>query len=292
MPWLRLQFDFRRELQERVESALEPFSPASFSYEDGYGQPILEPGPGETPLWPVLKASVMLDAGSPREAITRALLEALPSIQRQEMRWSELGDQEWQNAWRQHAKARQFGQRLWVCPSGEEPLDHEGVVVFLDPGIAFGTGAHPTTDLCLRWLEEHVGKDFSVLDFGCGSGVLGIAARRLGARFVEAVDIDPQAREAARQNAQRNGVLQGMRIGEDCRGSETFDLVVANILANTLIDLAEELWTRCRPAGRIALSGILRSQSGIVKSAFDGRVDFGEDQYMEDWALIHGIRIR
>ena len=289
MSWLRLEVNVGRDTRAELEAALAPFKPLSVSYADAREHPILEPEPGETPLWPEIRACVLLDPAIRREEVMLALISRLPRVRAAEIHWSRLEDEDWQNSWRDHFRAARFGTRLWICPDGELPSDQNAVVVKLSPGLAFGTGGHPTTALCLRWLDGWVYPDCAVLDYGCGSGVLGIAARRLGAGRVAAVDIDPQAREATRLNAIRNNVDRELEISRDSPGG-TFDLVVANILAGTLIELAGQLVDRCQLGGRMALSGILDEQAADVRGAFADRVRFEEDMCMHGWKLLHGTR--
>ena len=218
-----------------------------------------------------------------------ALAGRLPELRLDQIRWSGLADQDWQNAWRDHFHATRFGTRLWICPEGDVPEAENAAVLVLSPGLAFGTGAHPSTAMCLNWLDKWVKPGCSVLDYGCGSGVLSIAARRLGAGRVAAVDVDPQALQATRLNAARNDMAGELEVTrEPPRG--TFDLVVANILANTLTQLAGVLLGKCRTGGRVALSGILEEQAAGVCAAYTDGLRFEKDMSMQGWKLLHGTR--
>ena len=183
-----------------------------------------------------------------------------------------------------------FGRRLWIRPSGHQVNARDAVVVDLDPGLAFGTGTHPTTALCLAWLDGHDLRDQTVIDFGCGSGVLGIAALKLGARRVIAVDHDPQAVLATRDNAARNGVSDRIEVRHsDDFGDTQADVVVANILANILVDLAPTIAAHVSPGGHLVLSGILEPQAAAVAEAYAGAIAFERQTLHDGWALLHGI---
>ena len=218
-----------------------------------------------------------------------ALASHLPGLRIDQVHWSLLEDTDWRKVWRDHFRPMQFGNRLWVCPEGELPPDPGGTVLFLSPGLAFGTGTHPSTAMCLTWLDHWVQPGCSVLDYGCGSGILSIAARGLGAERVAAVDIDPQAIQATLMNAERNSMAGRLEVGPAPPEAE-FDIVVANILANTLVELASPLMGKCRPGGRMALSGILDEQADEVRAAFSDRLRFEEDMSMHGWKLLHGTR--
>ncbi len=187
----------------------------------------------------------------------------------------------------------QFGQRLWVCPLGESPPDPEACVVQMDPGLAFGTGTHVTTGLCLEWLDAHAPAGQRVIDYGCGSGILGIAACKLGADRVYAVDIDPQALQSTRDNAFRNAVADCLEVRlPDELATDPVDLVMANILANPLIELAGPLAARVRGGGRLIMTGILREQGAAVTEAYDDRFDFRPPVTRDEWVLLEGVKQR
>ncbi len=181
----------------------------------------------------------------------------------------------------------QFGERLWVCPPGQYPEQPDAVIVDLDPGLAFGTGTHPTTALCLRWLDRHPPRQARVVDFGCGSGILAIAALRLGAAEVVALDHDPQALEATASNAAKNGVEERLTIlPVGCSAEGRYELVMANILAGTLIDLAPQIAALVAPGGRLILSGILREQAEQVAAAYRDCFEVLPPEVQEEWVLL------
>jgi len=185
----------------------------------------------------------------------------------------------------------QFGRQLWVCPFGEDPPDPDAVVVHLDPGLAFGTGTHPTTGLCLGWLDANPPTGQQVIDYGCGSGILAMAAYKLGAAQVHAVDIDPQALQATRDNAARNGIETGIQVlNPDELGPAAVGLIIANILANPLIELAPELASRVASDGHIILTGILSEQADAVMDAYRPWFEFAMPVYREEWVLLVGVK--
>jgi ribosomal protein L11 methyltransferase len=213
-------------------------------------------------------------------------------------RFEAVADRAWEREWLKDFKPMRFGRRLWVCPGGQRPAAGEAgidtVLVELDPGLAFGTGTHATTALCLDWLDS--GSDSwlggaSVIDYGCGSGILAVAALKLGAVRAVAMDIDPQALIATRENAERNGVLEKVQVtgARDCGGA-TVDVLLANILAGPLIELAPQLAERVRPGGRIALSGLLLEQADAVTAAYRPWFDIGLTGARDGWGVLTGCR--
>ena len=204
-----------------------------------------------------------------------------------------LHDQPWERAWMENFRPMRFGQRLWVVPGDQQlPADaQDAVTMMLDPGLAFGTGTHPTTSLCLQWLDGIDLHAKSVIDYGCGSGILGIAALLLGAKSVTGIDHDPQALIASRQNANENGVIQHLTLlpaGEPI--NKQCDILLANILASVLVELAPQLAGMVKPEGRIALSGILHDQAEMVQQAYRGNFKLDPPQQLDDWILITGTR--
>jgi ribosomal protein L11 methyltransferase len=250
---------------------------------------MLEPGPGETPLWQATRVTGLFAGDTDPDALRSAIDQALSTDSSRSLTLERLEDRDWERAWLDRFQPMRFGRRLWICPSGHRVDANDAVVIDLDPGMAFGTGTHPTTALCLAWLDgvELAGK--TVIDFGCGSGVLAIAALKLGARHAIAVDHDPQAVMATRDNAIRNGVADRLEVlHSDDLESPQADLVLANILANILIALAPRIGALVAPGGRLVLSGILADQADTVAQAYAGAIDFAEPQYREEWALLEG----
>jgi ribosomal protein L11 methyltransferase len=288
-----------RQLTATVdESRAEPLSDlflslgaVSVSFEDAGDQPLFEPKPGETPLWQKTKVIALFEEDVD-EAEVRAGVDAEFGGHLLGWESSVLEDQVWERAWLEHFKPMPFGRRLWICPSGFEPPAPEAVNVWLDPGLAFGTGTHPTTALCLEWLDGQDLNGKTVVDYGCGSGILAIAALRLGAARAYGVDIDPQALTASEDNARKNGVDAGLRLAypKDLPAVVRADVLLANILAGPLVELAADIVDRLHPGGLLALSGILGTQADEVRRAYAARIEFAPTVFREDWALLTGVK--
>ena len=288
MPWLQAQVRTRRDRTEAAEALLETLGALSVTLEDAADQPLLEPGPGDTPLWDATLVTGLFAATTDTEALHDALVLGLddPSAS---IGITPLEDQPWERAWLDHFKPMRFGRRLWICPHGQSLLDAgtDAVVLHLDPGLAFGTGTHPTTALCLEWLEGADLKGKTLIDYGCGSGVLGIAALLLGAANVIAIDHDPQALMATAANARQNGVDD--RLATYTSGEAppiAADILVANILAGVLIALAPTLTAGVSPSGRLVLSGILETQVAEVQQAYAPGFSFAPTESKDGWTLL------
>jgi ribosomal protein L11 methyltransferase len=251
-----------------VEEALLELGASSVTFVDRGDEPVLEPLPGEIRLWSDTLVRALFDESSePASNLDRLATVLGPHIT-QTARVRAVADQEWERVWLTDWKSLRFGRRLWVVPhAAAAPKDADAVVVRLDPGLAFGTGTHPTTALCLQILESLPVAGRSVIDYGCGSGILGIAALKLGAAHVTAVDLDPQALLATRDNALRNGVSAQVEVcGVESPLTPAY-CVLANILAGPLIELAPKLTAACEPGGYLLLSGLLKTQAYAVKAA-------------------------
>lgn len=290
MPWQQLQFPLEDHDHEAVEDALMEAGALSVTLTDAADDPILEPGPGETPLWEHTVLTALFEADADPLAALRAVQTARGWQQLPEHRIEALEDQDWTRAWMKDFQPMRFGQRLWVVPSGFEPPEPNAVNLYLDPGLAFGTGTHPTTALCLEWLDRQALSGKAVIDYGCGSGILAIAALKLGAATVLGVDNDPQALQASQDNAERNAVAE--RLQTQLPGGEIAPapVLVANILAGPLVELAPTLAGLTEPGGRIALSGILAEQEAMIRDAYAPYFDLASTERQDDWLLIHGRR--
>lgn len=292
MPFLQLTIDIARHDPEPIEDALFELGALSVTLEDAADDPVLEPAPGETPLWPTIKVKAIFDASTDPSSLQTELAERLPmSPPLAALRFETLPDKAWEREWLKDFRPMRFGHRLWVCPGGLPAGDPDGIRIELDPGLAFGTGTHPTTALCLEWLEAEALDGRNVVDFGCGSGILAIAAAILGAADVRAVDIDPQALIATDANAARNGVRLQLQVTSDTSLPRSgTDVLVANILAGPLVELAPDIAAAVRPGGRIALSGILSGQSDTVTAAYRPWFDIALAATRDGWALLAGQR--
>jgi ribosomal protein L11 methyltransferase len=295
MPFYEIEFPLAGLDPETVETALFDRGASSITLVDRGDEPVLEPRPGEIRLWSDTLVRALFDAtaDSTRDAIRQlAQLEDLfgGEILR-EARVRSVADQVWERVWLTDWKPMRFGRRLWVSPTTAAPPDDpDAVVVWLDPGLAFGTGTHPTTALCLEALAELDLRQKSVVDYGCGSGILGIAALKLGAARVTAVDLDPQALLASRDNAERNGVAHNLVTQDPGRPVAMADCVVANILAAPLLELRPVLTQACRAGGVLLLSGILTNQAEEVIAGYRPWFDIVDVVRREDWCRIHAAR--
>ena len=290
--WSEISVSVDREAVESVEIVLEELEALAITLEDDEDNPVLEPGPGATPLWPSVHVRGLFKADADREAITTALQRHAGINRPDRMHWRKIEDQEWTRVWMDRFQPMQFGNHLWIVPTGMEiPPDPNNVEIRLDPGLAFGTGTHPTTALCLQWLDTLDLEGKRVVDFGCGSGILGIAAALKGANEVVCVDNDPQALEATAANAFRNGVQNRILVTAPEDFSATpVDIVLANILAGPLIELAPVLMACARPGGWIVLSGILENQAESVAEAYSaGCAAIGVESH-QGWVRLSGQR--
>ena len=297
MPWLQLSLRCRAADEARLEAALEDLGAISVSLLDAADaeneKAILEPGVGEIPLWPELTMLALFPGDAHGELLLHALEAWDERLDLSSAQFETIADQDWERAWMDQYRPMQFGSRTWIIPWNMDapPESDGGVIVRLDPGLAFGSGTHPTTALCLQWLDSLDLQDKHVLDFGCGSGILALAALKLGAARAVGVDNDPQALLASIDNAERNGV--GDRLVVSLPTDETvarYPVVVANILASALDALAETLAARVAPGGVIALSGILHGQEDLLLQRFAPWFDSLQATRLEDWMRITGQR--
>ncbi len=279
-----------------VEEIFARHGASSITLTDAGDRPVLEPAPGETPLWRDTRITGLFSPDTDFGDLRADLLQSLSIDDLPAHDVYNLADRVWEHEWRRDFGPMQFGSRLWICPGDSRIDDGDTVVVRLDPGLAFGTGTHASTALCLDWLDGLNLHGSTVLDYGCGSGVLAIAALLLGSNSAVAMDIDPQAVAATQNNATRNGVdgqLTVVGCAEEIDG--TFDVVVANILANPLIELAEPIAGRVNGGCLLALSGILSEQVDQVLEAYRPWIEFDEpvirQQDAQTWARLTGRRI-
>lgn len=290
MPVLQLTVGLAGRDPAAAESACFALGAMSVTLGDAADHPILEPRPGETPLWPHVRLSALFDDARDRTALANSLA-ATTGIDVADIGFELLEDRPWEREWLKDFRPMRFGRRLWVCPGGQRVEAGDAAVLELDPGLAFGTGTHPTTAMCLEWLDGLALAGCRALDFGCGSGILVLAALRLGAASACAVDIDPQALLATRENADRNGLGSRLTVlPPDAPLPDGFDVVLANILAGPLIDLAPRLARLTRPGGRIALAGLLDEQAGAVTAAYLPWFDMGTVATRGGWTALAGSR--
>lgn len=291
-----IEFPLASLSAQSAETALFAAGATAITFSDRGDEPVLEPKPGEIKLWrdTLVRALFEESADVTRDAILQLdrLRVSLGPQVAQTARVRAVATQVWERAWLKDWKSMRFGRRLWIIPhAADPPQDLDAVVVRLDPGLAFGTGAHPTTALCLQILESMPLSGRAVIDYGCGSGILGLAALKLGAVHVVAVDLDPQALLATRENAIRNDASANITVqGIDAALTASY-CVLANILAGPLIELAPKLTAACEPGGRIVLSGLLKAQAHAVKAAYATGFDMVQVIERDEWCCIYARRV-
>lgn len=290
MSWKELRFPLSDLDADQVEATLDELGALAVTFEDAADEALLEPAPGEQPLWTQSGVRALFDAAADLDAVAGALWARL-DVPAPDWQVARIEDRQWETAWREDFRPMQFGARLWVCPSGQTVPNADAVVIRLDPGLAFGTGTHPTTALCLEWLERRELAGATVIDYGCGSGILAIAAARLGAAHVYAVDYDPQALIATRDNAAANGVgAQISALLPDALPPLQADVLVANILARPLLALAEEFAAHVCEGGALALAGILATQRDTLRMKYAQWFAMNSGILRQEWALLEGTR--
>jgi ribosomal protein L11 methyltransferase len=290
--YIEVSFQVPEKITSACSELLEKQGALAVSYFDGANEPLLEPKPGTTPLWNNVKVVGLFDPQTCLQSLRKTLFDFLPDIS---LKVTTLPDQEWSRVWLEHFKPMHFGHGFWVAPhehSDVASLEKEGIVLKLDPGLAFGTGTHPTTALCLEWLSSHRPIDQQVIDYGCGSGILGIGALLLGAVHVDAIDYDPQALTSTKDNALRNLCSSQIDVfNPDDYVGKPAKTVLANILAEPLIELAPRLRELTEMGGYLVLSGLLTNQAEKVQSAYQHWFSFEPVKSTEEWALLVGVRV-
>lgn len=287
MAWVQFICHTAPDSAEALSEALSECGAAAVTFEDDADQPIYEPDPGETPLWADTRLTALFDAETSEQSVLDMLTTLLPEVPR--FRVEAVEDKDWEREWMANFQPIQFGDRLWIVPSWHKAPDERAVNILLDPGLAFGTGTHATTALCLNWLDQADLKGKFVIDYGCGSGILAIAAALLGAERVIGVDTDPQALEATRENARRNGVEIEAYLPGNC-SDEACDLLLANILAGPLQNLAPRFANLCKPDSQLVLSGILQTQAQEVAESYQPWFTMAPAVSREDWVRLTGVR--
>ncbi len=290
--WIEIRLEAAPGQAEALSDALTGAGALSVTLVDAADDPVLEPAPGEAPLWPHTSAVGLFDAAVDADTVLRQVQAALNLDAPPVAHIDRIEGRDWERARLDDLRPMRFGERLWVCPAGRQVDAPDAVTVTLDPGLAFGTGAHPTTALCLEWLDRQVRPGDRFIDYGCGSGILAIAAARLGAAAVLAVDIDPQALYATTENARINGVDDRITVARpEALPAFSADGLLANILARPLIELAPRFATLLLPGGRLAVSGILADQAAAVTAALEdaGLALTGQDE-RTGWVRLDAVR--
>ncbi|MDX7850196.1 50S ribosomal protein L11 methyltransferase [Aeromonas caviae] len=291
MPWIQIRINATAKTADKVSNMLLGRGAQAVTFMDAKDVPVYEPMPGETPLWGETEVMGLFDA----ETDPAPTIAFFQQIFGEDVGYKveQLEDKDWVREWMDHFHPMQFGERLWICPSWRDVPNPDAVNVMLDPGLAFGTGTHPTTALCLQWLDglDLAGK--TVVDFGCGSGILGIAALKLGAARVIGIDIDPQAIQASRDNAMRNGVADQIELylpADQPQGVEA-DVVVANILAGPLRELAPLIAGHGKAGSLMALSGVLESQAPELETIYGQWFEMDPTAVKEEWCRLSGSKL-
>lgn len=292
MTWLELSVRVSRENAPLVEALLQNEPVLALTLTDDADDPVLEPGVGETPLWPSVCVTALFEGDTPVEPITR-LLSLVPGVDwPHQVNFRQFEDQQWERVWLDRFKPMRFGLGLWIVPGEAEAPPGATHILRLDPGLAFGTGTHPTTHLCLEWMDARDFNGKRVIDYGCGSGVLGITAAIKGASSVTCVDNDPQALTATDDNALRNEVAPVIKsFAPEQFMQQTADILLANILAGPLTELAPRLSASVRPGGELVLSGILEAQAEEVKRAYSADFSDLQVKLLDGWVLLTGRKL-
>ena len=297
MKWLQIHITVEQAQVDFTETLLSSLGAVSVTLDDAENQDLLEPLPGETPLWNKVIVTGIYAQEDDEEIDVNALLTFITAqMPEAPVRYEFLEDQEWERTWMDAYEPIQIAEKYWIVPEWMEAPEADAVNIKLDPGLAFGTGNHASTFLCLQWLGKTDVKNKVVIDYGCGSGILGVAALLLGAKKVYATDIDPQAVHATQQNAELNGVLDNLYVGLPEEFNETFknqkaDVFVANILASPLMALAPEFSTLIKSEGEFALAGVIKEQVDDVSAVYSEFFDILDVEEREEyWCRISGKR--
>ena len=291
MAWHQISVITDENTAPRLADFFSNLGAVSVTYMDAEDEPVYEPAIGETKIWSNTQVIALFELEADPELIKNLVFEQFKQEGLQCWLYEAVADQEWERAWMEYYKPMKFADKLWVCPTDQEQIEPGTVCLTLDPGLAFGTGTHPTTALCLEWLASHDLTDKTVIDYGCGSGILAVAAVLLGAKIAHAVDIDPQAITATQSNALKNKVQDKINsyLPEQFVPFQA-DIVLANILALPLINMSEQISGLVVSGGQLVLSGILYEQAESVISAYEKNIAFTPLVQQEDWIRLDGIK--
>lgn len=291
MAWVQISTILEEALAEPCSDTLMELGAVSVTFSETGEQEIFEPEIGTTPIWQKTRVTGLFDAQVDGRAIVEQLIQRFTQTQAQNYKVDQVEDKDWVREWMDQFKPMPFGERLWIVPSWHTPPEPNAVNLMLDPGMAFGTGTHPTTAMCLKWLDQHPPKGLEVIDYGCGSGILAVAAAKLGSASVKATDIDPQAILACQDNASRNQVDIDARLVDDFPQLQPVDVLIANILAGPLQELATTFDQLLKPNAQLVLSGLLLSQAeGLIQHYQTLNIQLKLINHQEDWALLAGYK--
>ncbi len=291
MAWHQLSVITDENTAPQLADFFSHLGAVSVTYMDAEDEPVYEPGIGETKIWSNTQVVALYELDANVDLIKDLVFQQYKTADLRNWLYEAVDDQEWERAWMEYYQPMKFADKLWVCPTDQEQYEPNTVCLTLDPGLAFGTGTHPTTALCLEWLASHDLHHKTVIDYGCGSGILAVAAVLLDAKIAHGVDIDPQAITATESNALKNKVQDKIH----CYLPEQFkpflaDVVLANILAKPLIDMSEQICALVATGGQLVLSGILFEQAESVINAYEKYIDFNPLTQQEDWIRLDGIK--
>jgi len=291
MSWKQLHLQLKSQDVDAISDALHEQGAVAVTLRDAEDKPIFEPPVGTTPLWEQTQVTGLFDASRDLQVVIDELEAQFGQGFVVQWQQEELPEMDWERSWMDDFEPMQFGKRLWIVPSWHQAPDDSAANIQLDPGLAFGTGTHPTTALCLEWLDAHPPEGKLVIDYGCGSGILAIAALMLGAARAWGIDNDPQALVASGENAIKNHLEDRLELfrPEAMPGLQV-DLVIANILANPLQELAPKLAQLVKPGGHIILSGILREQAEDLNQVYSQWFEMAPIVHKEDWVRLEGIK--
>jgi ribosomal protein L11 methyltransferase len=290
MAWIQFIFNSTPDAADQLSDVLSECGASAITFQDNADQPIFEPELGTTPLWTATKVIALFPADIDTDAIVQLANNMLAPASLPHYKIEAVEDKDWEREWMDNFHPMSFGEKVWIVPSWHKAPEADAVNILLDPGLAFGTGTHATTALCLNWLDQADIQGKTVIDYGCGSGILAIAAALLGAKKVIGVDLDPQALEATQANAERNGVEIETFLPEDCP-IEVYDVLIANILAGPLQSLAELFSKHTTTDSDIILSGILDEQANSVMTSYQPWFEMQQPVQKEEWVRIVGKRL-
>ncbi|AZQ82986.1 MAG: 50S ribosomal protein L11 methyltransferase [Cognaticolwellia sp.] len=292
MPWIQLRLSANEETAEKYSDWLSACGAQAVTFIDAKDTPIYEPLPGDEVIyWNNTVVMGLYDASHDMDKVLNYLKGIHPDKANMVYKLEQLEDKDWEREWMDNFHPMKFGQRLWICPSWRDVPDPTAVNVMLDPGLAFGTGTHPTTALCLTWLDGLDLEGKTVVDFGCGSGILSLAALKLGAKKVIGIDIDPQALQASLENAKRNQCEDRLELFLPKDQPEfKADVVVANILAGPLRELAPVIIEYVTSNGVLALSGVLEEQAEQLQTIYGEFCQMDAITVQDEWVRLSGVR--
>jgi ribosomal protein L11 methyltransferase len=291
MAWQQITVITDESTAPKVAELFSDLGAVSVTYMDAEDEPVYEPAIGETKIWSNTQVIALYELDADFEAVAEHVRETFDTALLRDWRRELIEDQAWERAWMEYYQPMKFGDKLWVCPTGQEQHEPGTVCMLLDPGLAFGTGTHPTTALCLEWLARHDLAGKTVIDYGCGSGILAVAAVLLGAKEAHAVDIDPQALTATLSNAEKNAVQDKIKVYlPEQLPKMQGDIVLANILAKPLCELSERISTLVKAGGALVLSGILAEQTTQVADAYMSAIELNSPVQQEDWIRLDGLK--